>query len=488
MSIALLSWTARTVSFPMSTSSLPAMSSGTVDSSSSSSSGHNRVPRLIHFNHAGCSPSPRAVTDRVIQYLVDEQRLGGYTTQFANDTQAELKSVYNSVATLIHAHDDSEIALVESATVAWTRLFYAMVNFQNERYQHPNNVTKVIWFSEAEYAANLVAAIRWVQQHDGWTIRMIPSNVMNDHQGRQVNVKEFSNLLRWTSNGTEVTAMVCVTHIPTNAGIINPVDQIGQDIATWNRQHQQQQQQQKDANQYEILYLVDACQSVGQIPINVQAMHCDGLVATGRKYLRGPRGTGFLYISKNWLSSDRGVGIWPSHLDHYSTPVVQLPSSDKLCLGAPLEEALTFAPRADAKRFEFWESNIANKLGLGVAVNIALKEGLSNIATLVGHLANLLYEKLRDMDGVHPYYPPKCGIVTFWVEGMKSEAVKEALWDEKGLCFEVSIVPATSTPLNSAITRAPNLVRASLSYTNTQDEVDLFCDRLAHIIQHKGGS
>lgn len=267
--------------------------------------------------------------------------------------------------------------------------------------------------------------------------------------------------------------MVCVTEIPTNSGIVNPVQEIGSLIADYNKKQKESLSQDSLPS---IWYLVDACQSVGQREVNVQLIHCHGLVATGRKYLRAPRGTGFLYCAQHVAAR-----IWPSHIDHASTPIRAVPKvmSDIKILTERVEDLFDFAPRAGAKRFEFWESNIASKLGLGQAQ----KEEQPQIAVTIQELADDLYPKLSLINGVRLHHPPECGIVTFWLENVDSAVVKNVLWerDAEGTRLEVSVVPATSTPLDSAQSGVPDMIRASLSYTNSAADILLLCSRLSSI-------
>ena len=315
--------------------------------------------------------------------------------------------------------------------------------------------------------------------------------------------------------------MICVTHIPTNSGIVNPVEKIGQILREHhqsNPQHQQQYQQ--------IFYLVDACQSVGQRNINVQQMQCDALVGTGRKYLRGPRGTGFLYVASRWCDNSNNQALVPHPCDHYAMPVQQVPvlfqgnASSYSCetplkqqeqLQHPLQQVLFVAPRPGARRFEFWESSVANRLGLRVAVQELLDVGIDVVSELTQQRARYLYDKLlwstqRQHSTVavasaatvlRLHHPPESGIVTFWVDdnndnnnndvsrcGVRSSTTvwKERLWhgdsDDDDVRFEVAVVPATSTPINSALTRVPNLLRVSVLHTTTTEELDLLCHRL----------
>mmetsp|Transcript_783 Transcript_783/g.1645 ORF Transcript_783/g.1645 Transcript_783/m.1645 type:complete len:558 (-) Transcript_783:42-1715(-) len=472
--------------------------------------------KKIHLNHAGASPSPQHVLDRVFSHLQLEQQSGGYAAQNSVQESGDLDEVYNNVARLIHAtetlndRDSSpstvapEIALVESATVGWTRAFYAMVQRDEEERRarakvDPNlssSGSRVILITEAEYAANVVAACQWARDHDDqWMVLAIPSSVTPSNNSTGiVDLKAFDKMLegrfRYKNKlGEEVLldpssiSMVCITHVPTNSGIVNPVEEIGQRIASYNQRQQEKAKHRREewTHYSSIKYLVDACQSVGQMDVNVQRIKCDALVATGRKYLRGPRGTGFLYVSNDILAQD----IMPSHIDHYGCPVSSVPSTASYQSGAQLQdnEVIQFAPREGAKRFEFWESSISSRLGLGEAVCVAMEKGLADIARDIQQLSSLLRvtleEKVPNIE-IHHTDSTTCGIVTFYCHDVDARTVQAEMW-VRG--FELSFVPATSTPLDSSTTNVPDLVRASISYTTTENEIYKFCDTLASYLR-----
>jgi selenocysteine lyase/cysteine desulfurase len=392
-----------------------------------------------------------------------EQRLGGYAA--ARLKQDDLAQVYVDIAKLIHASSPNEIALVESATVAWTRLFYSMVDCQDTTLEKGRR--KVILLSEAEYAANVVAASQWARMHTEWTVLPIPSSTNSDGSSTGiVDMNVFQSMLE----GLHDLALVCVTHIPTNSGIVNPVEEMGRLIEEYN----------KNTDSGEILFLVDACQSVGQLDVNAHDMKCHGLAATGRKYLRGPRGTGFLYVQKDIAES-----LIPSHLDHACAPITTVP----LTYPPPnsVEDWIDIKIQPGAKRFEFWESNVAGKLGLGEAIRFAMNEmGLDHICACCELLVAELVALLEEIDGIDLHHASSCGIVTFSVRDIDAAAVKELLWNwqpEDDCRFEVSVVPATSTPLDSARCQVLDLVRASISYTTSIEDIERFCTRLKAIIK-----
>ena len=325
-----------------------------------------------------------------------------------------------------------------------------------------------------------MATCQWArQQHlvDGikWIVLAIPSSQTSsgDSTGMvdlEILNKILSGEYQYKSDGIDSNldpsdiAIVCITHVPTNSGIINPVESIGEQIADFN----QRQQQKEGPRAHYIKYLVDACQSVGQLEVDVQSIHCHAMVATGRKYLRGPRGTGFLYIANELLQDN----IMPSHIDHYGCPVSSVPSPTSYQDGVQLQQdtVIRYIPRENAVRFEFWESNVANRLGLGEAVCYAMDRGLPQIEHAILQLSVLLRKELNKLPKVkiHHHQTTKCGIVTFQCEDIAAQTVHAAMLQQG---FELSVVPATSTPLDSSKTHVPDLNRASITYINTEEEI-----------------
>jgi len=238
------------------------------------------------------------------------------------------------------------------------------------------------------------------------------------------------------------TRLVAVTHVPTNGGLVNPAEQIGAVAAD-----------------HEVPYLLDACQSMGQLDLDVSALRCDFLTATGRKYLRGPRGTGLLFVSDRMLAETE-----PAVLDHH---------------GAAWTEPGRYEIRADARRYENWEFNHAAVLGLGTALDEAAAWGLPAIESRVVALAARLRDGL-DTAGlpVHDLGTRRCGIVTTTVPGMAAADVQAMLHDQG---IAVSVVAPESTFVDSVRRSLPALVRLSVHYYNTDDELDAAVAALAEL-------
>ena len=377
----------------------------------------------IHFNNAGASLPPDEVVETVIHYLNEEARQGGYEMEYTYREQ--LENVYQLIAGLIHAEKD-EVAIVENASMAWGLAFNG-IDFKKG---------EVIITSEMEYVTNLLGFLNAEQTH-GIEIKVIP----NDGQGN------FS-LQALEEAISPHTRLIAITHIASTAGAVLPVIEIG-----------------KIARKHNILYLVDACQTVGQIPINVKEIGCDILSATGRKYLRGPRGTGFLYVSKEIQDTLKIL-----FLDGHTAQLIN-------------ENA--FEIRNDARRFELFEKNRALSLGLGKAIEYALNIGVERIWQRVQFLATVMRRQLGTIDGitVHDHGEQKGGIVTFSVRGVGSSHVKSVLSEKK---IHVSVGLAESTLIYMNRKSLSTVVRASIHYYNTGEEINRMCEALEAIV--KSGS
>jgi len=373
------------------------------------------VSHRVHFNNAGAGLMPRPVLETMVDYLRREADIGGY--EAAHEAAARLDGVYDSVARLIGAARD-EIALTENATVAWQMAFYALDFAPGDR----------ILTARAEYAANYVAFLQMARR-TGTVIEIVP----DDADG----VLDVDALRRMIDDRVR---LIAVTWMPTNGGLINPAAGIG-----------------AVARSHDIPYLLDACQAVGQVPVDVGALQCDMLSATGRKFLRGPRGTGFLYVRRELLRK-----LEPPMLDHFAAPWV---ASDK------------YEVRPDARRFETWENNYAARLGLGVAVDYALRIGLHEIESRVRGLAAELRSRLATLPGVEvrDLGRDRSAIVSFTMRDMDAVVVNSRL-DKAGI--NVSRSDPASTLLDSAARGLPTVLRASPHYYNTSEEIDRLISEL----------
>ena len=377
--------------------------------------------RRAYLHNAGAALMPRPVVQAVKDHIDLEAEIGGYAA--ARQEGERCEAVYSSVARLLNASPD-EIALVENATVGWQMAFYSLLFAKGDR----------ILTAEAEYAANFVAFLQ-VAKRTGAVIDVVPS----DRTG-ELDVAALESMI------DKRVKLIAITWVPTNGGLANPAAEIG-----------------RIAKTHGIPYLLDACQAVGQMTADVEALHCDMLSATGRKFLRGPRGTGFLYVRKGFL--DR---LEPPVIDHYAAPWV---ARDRYEL------------RPDARRFENWENNYAGRLGLGAAIDYALDIGMPEIEQRCRMLAGRLRAGLSAIAGVTVLDLGRnpSAIVSFNVAGVEArDVVRKA--DAAGITIGAS--DPDSTRIDSENRRLADTVRASPHYYNTEEEVDRLtelCRKISHL-------
>ena len=363
----------------------------------------------VFLDSAGSSLPPAPVLDVVLGHLRREAEVGGYVAE--EERAADLARLRESLARLLGCAAE-DVALLDSATRAWTQLFYAVPLAAGDR----------ILLSRSEYASNAIAALQRARRH-GAQVEVVPADPTGE-----IDLDALERLL------DERVRIVSLVHVPTYGGLVNPVAEATELVHRAGG-----------------LVLLDACQSVGQLAVDVRGLGVDALAGTGRKWLRGPRGTGFLYVR-------------PELTRELEPPVLDLHS-------ATWTAGDRYEPAPDATRFELWESDVAARLGLGAAVEYLLALGVEEVEAAVRARAELLRSLLRAIDGVTVADLGRrpAGIVSFAVEGVPAEAVRDALAEGR---ITVTVSGRSATLLDMTDRGLDALVRASPHYFVSEEQLE----------------
>jgi selenocysteine lyase/cysteine desulfurase len=365
----------------------------------------------IHFNNAGSSLPPAPVLEATIEHLRLEAEIGGY--EAADMCADAIDGFYTATAELLGCQPEN-VAFATNATDAFSRALSSI----------PFEHSDVILTTRDDYISNQIAFLS-LQKRLGVEIVHAPTLAEGG-----VDVDAMSRLMR-----ERRPRVVVATHIPTNSGLVQPVAEIG-----------------RHCRELELLYLVDACQSVGQLQLDVETISCDFLSATGRKFLRAPRGTGFLYVSGRALAA----GYEPLFVD---------------MRGARWVDPDRYEPVATAARFEDWEFPYAALLGAAAATRYALAVGIETIAQRTPALGARLRDGLAEIDGVRVLDRgrERCAIVTFILAGWEPDALKAAL-SARHINSSVSLREYAVFDFDEK--GVGWCIRLSPHYYNTDDEVD----------------
>ncbi|HLZ93485.1 MAG TPA: aminotransferase class V-fold PLP-dependent enzyme [Candidatus Acidoferrum sp.] len=365
----------------------------------------------IHFNNAGSGLMPRSVLDAMVGHLNRETNFGGYES--ADDAETAVAQAYTNVAEVLGAHPRN-IAVVENSTVAF---FQALSAFDFKS-------GDVIVTTRNDYISNQLAYLSLAQRHGVKVCRAADLPVGG------ADPQSVRELLR-----DPRARLLAVTWVPTNSGLIQPVEALG-----------------AIAEAAGVPYLVDGCQAVGQIPVDVTKLRCDFFSATARKFLRGPRGIGFLYVSDRALRR----GDFPLYID---------------MRGADWVSPDSFAPAPDARRFENWEFAYSLVLGLGEAARYAQSVGIAQGGRRARELAAALRGKLGELDGIRVLDRGSelAAIVTVEVAGWDARDLSKLL-RSRGINTSASLRAYAVIDMEEK--HAATALRLSPHYYNSEEELD----------------
>ena len=373
---------------------------------------------VTHFNNAGASLPPAPVLDTHLEYLRREARIGGYEAQ--EEAQQRLDSVYAAAAEFLGGGGSDEIALFENATRAFDMALYGVT-------LEPGDV---ILTSMAEYHSMFVTYLHRARR--GVRVEIVPGDATG-----QLDVGALRKRI------DERVRLIAMAHMPTNGGLVQPAEAVGE-VA-------------RDAG---VFFLLDATQTIGQIPLDVRRLGCHALAGTSRKYLRGPRGVGVLWVAREWIER-----LEPPLMEGHAAEWV---APDRYVI------------RPDAKRFEVWESNVGARLAFGAAIAYAQAIGVERIWARVQALAETLRARLMAVPGVgvHDLGAVRGGIVSFTVRDVAAARVKAAL---RAARINVTVSPARGTLLDMRARGLTEVVRASVHYYNTDEEIGRLVSEVARL-------
>ncbi|PSL35382.1 aminotransferase class V-fold PLP-dependent enzyme [Chitinophaga ginsengisoli] len=383
--------------------------------------------QVIHLNNAGAGLMPNTVTRTIVEHIKLESQIGGYEASALRANA--IQQFYEQAAILINCKP-SNIAFTASATDSYTRALSSIPFAQGD----------IILTDNDDFISNQIQFLSCKKRFGIEIVRI------KNAPGGGVDLDDLEEKLIKLQ-----PRLLAITHIPTNSGLVQPVKRIADVYKSYIRQHAGK-----------TWYILDACQSIGQMKIDVQELQCDFLSVTGRKFLRGPRGTGFLYISDKALEQ----GLEPLFID---------------MRGAEWIEKDEYQQRSDAMRYEDWEFAYALVLGTAKAIEYCLQIGEDKIWQEVKGLSAYMRNQLSGIDKIRVLDsgPEVGGLVTFTVAGSQPKIITGALSQRK-----INVVPSyrNFAVIDFDEKQAQWAIRASPHYYNTISEIDLFLDAMREIV------
>ena len=377
------------------------------------------MKKRIHFNNAGTGIMSKKTIDIIHRFHRNEKKIGGYEVESLQ--QKRLDSFYKKVGKLLNCNEKN-ISYLQSSTLAWNFCFFSIPLIKE------NNIVIL----ENEYSSSHISILK--RKNEFKELRIVKVNGFGEVLIKDVLKKLDKN-----------TKILCLTHISSQNGSIIDVENITRIC------------KKKFPS---ILIILDCCQSVGQIEIDIKKIKCDALVASGRKYLCGPRGTGFVFISKNLKKK-----MIPTLEDMNSSTII---SEDKIEI------------KKKIRLFETYENSKSLKIGFSNAVSEVLNKDISKIRIKILGLSSYLRKKLFSHKEIHFIESQQnlSGINTFYHSKFSSEFILKFL-KQKGINVYLSSQEASFLFFKKI--KKKNLVRLSLNHYNTFKEIDYFVEQIANL-------
>lgn len=379
---------------------------------------------LIHLNNAGASLPPLQVTKAQVDYLEEEAQIGGY--EMAARKLDQLEAFYDKLA-LLFGGQAKQYAWHTSATDAYNRALSSI----------PFQEGDALLTTRNDYSSNHIA---FLQLKEKYSLRLV---VVKDQPNGIIDLQDFENKLREYD-----PRLVAVTYVPSHAGVVQPVVEIG-----------------RICSNFDCWYMVDGCQAIGQIEMDLPSIGCDFFAATFRKFLRGPRGAGFLYVSDRALES----GLEPLFLDMFSSE---------------WPEPGTYRPRSDARRFELWERSHALVAAASACLDYLTELGQSQVADRVLSHSIWLQEQFREWPDAQLVYPDARlhGIITVYFQGQDPKAVLLGL---RSLGVHTSISWGDYAQFSMMEQGIPWAIRFSPHYFNKKEKLESAIETLKSLLAQR---
>lgn len=378
----------------------------------------------IHLNNAGAGLMPSPVFKVIQTHLQNELLYGGY--EAADEANEDISLSYTAIAQLIGTKS-SNIAIVENATVATSQVLSAF-SFQNG---------DIIITTRMDYSSNQIMLLNLAKRIGVNIVRAddLPEGGVDPDSVRRLIRKGRCRL-------------VLMTWVPTNSGLVQNAQHVGEACAAEG-----------------VPFVLDACQAVGQLPIDVSSLHCDFMAATSRKFLRGPRGIGFLYVSDSMLNQ----GLHPLFID---------------TRGSKWTKMDAFRLEKGARRFENWEFPYALVLGMGTAAQYALNVQVEIAGGRAASLANYARKRLNEMEGMRilDRGSKQCAIMAIAVEGHNARWLVKRLREQK---INTSPILREHALIDMDEKKVKTALRISPHYYNTFEEIDILIEAIAEICSNR---